>query len=446
MQIPLIGWISIVCGFILFFERPRWLYYLMIFFIPFSGISVLNIPQYGLSFLLPMWFAFLWFISVLLKKIKSRNLNIKIPPLIFGVLLLFSVVVFISLWMPLFINGNLAVWSQDHHSFEPLDFELSYFINFLMVLIGSFLCIFIADNINPEVLKNSFKAYMLGGFTAAIIGIMELVCYYAKIANPFYFFSTALSSYLGARIVNEGLGGHAIPRIASVSEEPSFFAIHLLCAFSILIFTMTGGKKIFSRRIDAIFLGLFGAVLLLSTSTTAYFGLFFIFIALLYYKKAAKTFFIGVLLFLALSLLAKLFFPVLYSFINSHIFRKLATESGSMRILTLRQGWSYFLGFPILGIGLGVTAVNDLIIKLLSGTGIIGFSAFSFLIWVVLSRLKRCASITSLVLFVTVLVFLVVSEFAEFQYKLVDFWFLLGMAAAYPRIYKQNLANENHSD
>ena len=446
MQIPLIGWISIVCGFILFFERPHWLYYLMIFFIPFSGVSVLNIPQYGLSFLLPMWLGTLWFISVLLKKNKSTDWKIKMPPLIFSMLLLFCAVVFVSLWVPLFINGNLVVWSQDYHFWRPLYFEYSDFIKFILVLIGSFLCIFIADNITPNGLIMSLKTYVLGGLTAAIIGIIELVFYCANAKNPFYFIITALSAIPRTRVITDGLGGHVIPRVSSVSEEPSFFAVHLLCVFSILIFTMVGGGKIFSKKIDTMFLCICGAALLLSTSATAYFGLFFICIALICCKKKTKIILIGMAIIIELCFLATIFFPVIEFFINNYVFGKLISDSGSTRILTLWHGWNYFIKFPILGIGFGVVAVNDLIIKLLSGIGVIGFSIFSFLIWLVLSRLIRCDSVTSLALFITVLLFLFVSEFSGFQYKLVDFWFLLGVAVAYPRIYKENFANEDYSN
>jgi hypothetical protein len=104
MEITYIAWVLIPLGIIFFFFAYRWLYAIMVFFIPFSATAVINIGHAGQTSGLPVWMFFgtLWLVSVAVRLLISHRIKVGgISRSTTILLLIFVGIVIISLIVPI---------------------------------------------------------------------------------------------------------------------------------------------------------------------------------------------------------------------------------------------------------------------------------------------------------------------------------------------------------
>jgi O-antigen ligase len=128
--------------------------------------------------------------------------------------------------------------------------------------------------------------------------------------------------------------------------------------------------------------------------------------------------------------------------IASLVLGKGESYSGIARAYTIALAAQYFLQYPILGLGWGSVTSHDLIFKLLSNTGIIGFWAFSVFLISLFRRLWRGATTVgngnpewrwwSICLLTAYLVLVFTNVATGFGFVYEHLWFLLGLAMSVP--------------
>ena len=184
--------------------------------------------------------------------------------------------------------------------------------------------------------------------------------------------------------------------------------------------------------------------LLLSTSTTAYLGLM-VLIPLLFlcvYRLGLlrlSHLAIGAFAICAISVIF-LASPTVKDLFGTEIAGKLSTGSGQERAGSIAIAAKYFYQYPVLGVGWGSVTSHDLIVKLLSNTGILGFGSFAVLIATCLNRLRQhvyqqlrrssnhqeiADSVACLLALGLLIILNCVTEFA---YVFGHFWFILALS------------------
>jgi hypothetical protein len=133
------------------------------------------------------------------------------------------------------------------------------------------------------------------------------------------------------------------------------------------------------------------------------------------------------------------------------IFSKSEDGSGIERLNSLLLGFNYFRMYPILGIGWGSSTSYDIILKLLSNTGILGLFAFGWFLKSLFSQLwgsmsrpaprKKISERTywACCLLVATFMLIATSELSGFAFVYGHTWFVFGMALAVPLFDEANL-------
>jgi hypothetical protein len=448
MSITPIGWILLPTGAVLLLWFPKHLYNWFLFFIPFSATAVLNIGSSDASSGLQasMYFGILWLSYELTQ--AGGTLKTQIPRSIAkpsSQILIFGAAALFSLCMPVLINGGLEVTSADLSSAEavPLRFGSQHLTQTAYLLYGIFIAIFVAKRLcNPDEMRNSLKVILASTLFVSVWGFLQWLLYLLDLPYPsFLFNSSETKSALG---FGSSFGDFGFKRISSVAVEPSLFAQYLLVFLPFVLFAVLSRRNSLSKLWDLMTLLSAVAVLLISTSASAYLGLGLLAVLIILSPLRTRLLKAHHLIILLSLLVAFAYFYLSVSsvreFINSEVFGKSDTYSGLERVRTIILAADYFIQYPILGIGWGSATSHDLIIKLLSNTGIVGCIAFFIFLTTLLLRLFRgmystqefeslafiCCS------FVSVASLIVLNTLTGFAFAFGHFWFVLGVGMAAP--------------
>ena len=186
----------------------------------------------------------------------------------------FMLVVWLSLLMPIWINGGLTVEPYEPGTLEagPLRFTSRNITQTMYLAFGVLLTLFIAaKNSNLGQLKKTIRIFLISSFFVSCWGMLQWFCYRAGFNYPAFMFNTSLvESATGYTQAIEDLG---ITRVSSVATEPSMFAQFSLIALVFAIFAVASGRVVISKFWDRAVLFVIVLVLLMTTSTTAYVGL-----------------------------------------------------------------------------------------------------------------------------------------------------------------------------
>jgi hypothetical protein len=444
------GAILILLGCILFFVSHRWIYILTVFFIPFTGTALINFPS-GFWLQPFQFFGILWILGELARVFVVGK--VRLPPFrgfsIFF-LILFVGVVALSTIMPIIIDGKILVQSTQlfDYSVAPLEFTHRNITTPLYILFGVIVSTLIATrNSRNEELLLTLRVYGLSGLFVSIWGWLQFICYHFDIPYPYIVFNntTNITAHGFTQIVT-GLETVQTTRISSVAAEPSVFAQYLLTVVPIFLYSAIQKQPLWSRRFDRFVLFMILSVLLLSTSSSAYIGLVFLglatFLVLSLYGKLNWKIIAALAVLLSCGFLVFFGFPVVREFVQFFVLSKLEEGSGLERILTILYAWEYFREYPILGVGWGSVISFDLIVNLLSNSGVLGFTSFFLVIFYSLGRLIRAVrmchgpqpargpvatDILGVGLILSLTTLLLVQMVAGFWYGYGYFWFILGM-------------------
>ena len=452
MEITWIGWVAIVLAPALLLLMPeRRLYGAMLFFVPFSATSIANIEGLKLSFLLWTFLGGLWIlrhlVQVRLPLPRERGYAVTM-------VVVFAAIAGVSLLMPVYIDGQLLVGIGDAPFFSrgflvstaeyyPLRFSGWHVVNYLELLFGLVVAVLIgAANSDRERLRFSLRVMALSGGVVALLGLLEVTLPRLGLPYPFYFLNNSASGFIEEGRILQDIG---VIRMSSVAEEPSILARHLLRIVPLVLFGVICRQPLFSSQIDAALVFLMAVALLLSTSATAIVGFGVMMVVASLVLLRMRRIGIRYAAFVVVAVLAAGAFYWLSDeaaeFVNLYVLSKLETGSGAGRVASVWVGLEYFWEYPLLGVGWGVVPVYDLVMHVLVHVGVLGFVAFAVMLSYVLGRVLRLVQRTSrhpvesvwaAAAFVSALTLLAAFQVSGFNYRLGDFWLMLGISLGLP--------------
>jgi O-antigen ligase len=424
----------------------------MVFFLPFSATAVVNIGSgdSASGVQATIFFGALWMTREFPKFLGAKNSpikqNLRAPA---NQLRWFLLVAVLSLVMPIWINGRLYIddpeFSNGFSNSAPLLFSLRNITQLVYLVYGVLLAVLVAfRNSEARELIRSIRIFLISSVFVSIWGFLQFFCSLLNIPYPAYVFNTsATGSAQGYLDQLEDLG---ISRISSVATEPSTLAACLLIAFVFVLFAVTKNLPLISKGWDRFALAIIFGALMISTSTAAYLGLAVVVVIYMVFLKQMRIrrskYVIALLALAALVGLTVAFFSPAQDIFTSLVVGKADTYSGVARAYSVALAAQYFLQYPILGLGWGSVTSHDLVFKLLSNTGLLGFSVFSFFLFSLLRRLWRGSRAVGIVdpewrwwstcLLGACLVMVFINLTVGFDFVFEYLWFLLGLAMSVP--------------
>jgi hypothetical protein len=452
LQVTPIGWILIPVGIAFYLFAPARLYSWMIFFLPFSATAVVNIGSGDAAsgVQATIFFGALWMAKELPRffnaKDSSIRQNLRAPA---NQLRWFVLVAVLSLIMPIWINGRVyiddAEFSNGLANSEPLVFRMRNITQTGYLVYGVLLAVLVAfKNSELRELIASIRIFVISAIFVSLWGFLQFFCFLLNLTYPAYIFNTsATGSALGYLEALEDVG---IARVSSVATEPSIFAACMLIALVFALFAVIRKEPLISKRWDRFAVAIILGALIVSTSTIAYLGLAVV--SLIYLRSLAhlkilrRKHIITLLVLAGLVGLAFALISPVRDIVTSLILGKGESYSGIGRAYSIALAAQYFLQYPILGLGWGSVTSHDLIFKLLSNTGILGFSVFSLFLISLLRRLWRGSKIAAIgnpewrlwctCLLAAYLIMVFTNVTTGFDFVFEHLWFLLGLAMSVP--------------
>ena len=387
MNISLLGYVVIPFGIVCFFLKRKYLYWVSIFSAVFFGIAIAYFPSITFHLRVPYFFLIL-LITKEIFYISITNKSFKKPSRAQLYLIFFLIVAGLSLIMHVIINGTdfaLPVEMQfDSFTLKPIIFSR---VNITQYLYLVFFCtvffVLCRQMISSERILRMVKVLiwmsllvLFSGFfhqTMQILGKPETL--------------RSLYAFCGTKIQPYALFG--LPRMSSISGEPSVTVIYFLIGICLLFPQVVRNKYIYlTRKMTYFFIMLLVMGLFLSGSTTAFFGLIVVFLLFLWmilvrhFSHVARYIKILVFPIIAILMLAYLVRYVgginIMDYIRIIHFDKVVnlTKSGLPRWRAISYGWELFTRHPILGTGFGSANVPSWIVSLLANIGIWGTCFF----------------------------------------------------------------------
>jgi hypothetical protein len=459
MEITPIAVILLPLGVFSFFFAPRLLYWCTVFFLPFSATAVVNfnLTSGATGLQATMFFGVLWMLKEGSGALREpslwqpQHMQTSVRRLRF-----FMFAAVLSLIMPIYINGRLTVDCRDVGCTDsgPLIFNFRYITQVLYLTYGVMLTVFIAvKNSDIRQFRKSVRIFLTSAVLVSLWGFLQWYCYRVGVSYPAFIFNNNTS--ISAQGYLEDLRDLGLTRISSVATEPSILAHYTIIALVFAIFAIVSERAVISRFWDRAALVATALVLLMSTSTTAYAGL-----AILLPVSLLGLWYLRRLGIVPVAIAASVVLVLYLAYSRSDIVQVIADEmifsksedySGIGRINSLLLGFTYFRMYPILGIGWGSFTPADIILKLLSNTGILGLFAFGWFLKSLFSQLwgsmSRPAPRTRVseqtywacCLFVATFMLIAISELSGFAFVYGHTWFVFGMALAVPLLHEANL-------
>src|SRR5271166_5939965 len=190
MEITPIGWILIPVVAFGFVFNSNMLYWLMIFFLPFSATAITNVDFSGSrsGVQAAIVFGSLWVLreaaSTTLKSSIWRSQHVRSS--IFQ-LTIFMVVVLLSLAMPVFINGRLTVDCPELgcNTSAALTFSMRHLTQTIYLAYGLIITIFIAiRNSDFREFQNTIRILFFSSIFVSCWGLLQWLCYRANVSYP----------------------------------------------------------------------------------------------------------------------------------------------------------------------------------------------------------------------------------------------------------------------
>lgn len=449
MAVTPIGWALLVAGPLLMVARPRWLYVATVFSLPFTATGVMNVGggMDASAIQVSMYLG-----SLLIVKHVAGFLSKGRLPFPSGErtsiiwLGLFIATTAASLIMPVWLDGHVLIPSPylNHPGSQPLHLSGHNITGVLYMGYGYLLAYVIAVlNRDSGMLQLSLKSFLGGTVFAALWAIVELVCKVSGVPYPAAIFNTGTA---GSTMGYKQFLAAGVFRLSSVAVEPSIFAQTLLVALSLYLPFVFGRGSLFGKVLDRRMFALLFAVLCLTTSSTAYIGIFLgLLIAFVLFARKGLLRIKHVVLTstgLVVAVLAWALVPVVRWVVDIVLLSKDQSFSALERLMTIHNSWEMFLRYPILGVGWESIGSHDLIVHILANAGIVGLLLFLAAIYAVFRGLYRPIKLRSkklrvegmiqidFAMYVALAIMLLTSVISGFLNVFSFFWFTWGLAIA----------------
>lgn len=213
------------------------------------------------------------------------------------------------------------------------------------------------------------KGILAGTIITTLLGFYQIIAYQFNLPWP----TSIINSYLGGATTAHQVA-FGIKRISSTFMEPAHLALHFLGVLGLFFF---GFRR---YLLGSVFL----FVLLLSTSSTAYFGLFGLYVlwAFMSVKNQPRKV-VMLTLFFAVLITFAIFLDYKFAdgkIVETMILEKGETGSGRNRMYANLVAWNAFVDTWGLGVGLGSMYASGVLITTLANVGIPG-SIFFIMFW-----------------------------------------------------------------
>ena len=369
--------------------------------------------------------------------------------------LLFVMAVSLSTLMPMIINGSDGYMgaNADSGRYFPIRLSALHLLQWVYIFIGVIFSIFVIGYLNTVLkIELMLRVLLISAGIACIIGLIEIAAFYLGFDYQIGLYHTVPTSEgaeKGVRI--DGLLN--IPRINSVSYETSNFAQHMIVIYAFIYYCRSKNVIIFSRFKDRSLAMLILIALLGSLSSTALFGLVIIF-ALNWATTSwtLKRFFrvsLGLPFLVAVLYLGYIQVEFVTRIIDTFVLNKFSSGSVYSRFSVVVNAFELFLRHPAIGVGFGVQPASDLVVMLLSGVGVFGFTVFLLLVLVIIYRgyhrpltnagpamkdlngdaLSRIVIITNALTF-SFVILLIIYQATGFAFRFGDFWGLSALVVS----------------
>lgn len=456
MQFPVTGLIILAAAVWVFFFSPKRLYAATIISIPFSATAIVNFPlagsPYGFgrspqkSIMAWQLFSVLWMVHEgLSRRPQWHRAGWFLTRRPRFALLAFLGVVVLSLCVPLIFNGTSLVPSFEAIQGNffvtrvPLRFGLFNLTQFAYLAFGMMITILIAaENWHPGRLFSTLKLYVGSCAFVAAWGLFQFWCTVTGHNYPEYIFNTGKNESAIGYLETIDAMGLTWSRVSSVAKEPGALARDLVAALTILLVCLAFRRPVWRRGWDLLAMVLVAAVLTVSTSTTAYLGMFaaliLVGIALARAGKGHWKYYAAVaIVVIAIGTFAVRHVPLLSELADFLLLRKYSgMNSGATRLLSVQVAAEAFLHYPILGAGWPTVQSWDVFFMILANTGLLGLLAFARFLLPVFRTLWRNNSkgsfLATLVLPVLAWV-LISSEGGGLSFGIGSSWLVFGLAA-----------------
>lgn len=386
-------------------DARLYVYYLLIFFLPFTAAAVINFDSitYGLQ---PSYFLLLTLTVLLLTK-KARFSSIRTSKAIIP-LVVFLAICVVSIVLPFLFKGDIMVTTPEGR-LQPLVFSRINITQILYIafVIFSYMIFTHQLFISKQIFKNSVKIYIVSSVFVALWGFFQLILMTLKMHYPNFLFNNAI----GFRQWYDFTLFGTINRVNSLAPEPSVLSHYILSVLPLTLYLLISKTKLFDRHNSLILLAasaLLLIILIFTASTTAYVGLvFMLFLFLItsisFRNRAFSKKGLNLALFLLVTLIITVFLIfVFYSnsqaIVNAFkllISEKASSESGQIRVDGVIKSLFILSKTYGLGIGWGSNRTVDLLSNIMAQVGIIGLLVFCLWVFVmfkksikVLKRLK----------------------------------------------------------
>jgi hypothetical protein len=441
-----LGYIMLPLGLAGLCLSRRWLYRLLVFWTLLSASSAINFGEGENGSALQVWMFFgaLWLFRLMIESVLKCDFAIDrriARPCLW--LMAFLLVASLSLIMPIYIHGSLAITSSQlgNGSETPLFFTSHNVTQLLYLIFGGAIAISVAhSNLRDEDRHQTERVILMSAVLVSLWGLLQLFCKVTGLPYPDYIFNNSGSASGGG--FAETLNG--IGRLSSAATEPSVFAQSLISLLPLTLPAWLKRGSVFSMNVDRACAILFILLLIVCTSSIGYLGLMILgallvpllvrtrFMTLAKGLKSAAIAIAAVAVAIGLSATS---FQLVNDVIDAALLTKASAGSGLERGMTIGLAFGYFQKFPLLGIGWGSATSHDLIVKLLSNVGVIGTVAFAgamYLVWRAnwraMEPLTTSISLSRAAWFLSFALVLLTSVVNEFPLAFGYFWLILGMA------------------
>jgi len=445
-----LGYILLPVGLGGLFFSSRWLYRLFVFWTLFSATSVLNVGEgeNGSAVQVWMFFGVLWLLRLCLERASLLDFSIdsRLKRMTYWTIAFLGVAT-VSLVMPVIIDGRLLIASPIllDNAQTPLVLSSHNITQLLYLIFGGIIAICVAHtNLDEESREETERIILYSGIFLACWGVFQFLCNVTGMPYPdFLLNNSGAASGQGFRQTLSGLGIH---RVSSAAVEPSVLAQALITLLPLTLPAWRRRGFVFSRRRDRMVAVLFVIVLILSTSSTAYFGLAILAVTYVLYAvrtgsfskmKAISVFAAMGVAATAVVTVAFVSVPVVSGLVNSVLLSKVTSGSALERAMTVTLAFGYFQRYPILGIGWGSATSHDVVVKLLSNVGVVGTVVFFCAIfsivrsnWRRISRRNSPLELSREVWLMSLVAFVATSLLIEFPLVFGNFWLIIGMSMA----------------
>ena len=456
MEITWLGIILFPLGVLIALLFPKRLDAIAIFSIPFTATSLLNTAS-GVPITPIIFFGFLFIVSQSNEIIKNWHHIFDIRndwSLVLLILFLFIVV--ISMIMPVIIDGDLLVNSNQLNNtyYYPVSLNINNIKNPFPVVFFIILSVCLVISIKtPQKIKYMLKIYIISGLFVSLWGVYQFISTNIfGIEYPFYIFNNAILDTMQGYRQTFDFNGIELYRVSSVLHEVSFFSKFILSIIPLLVVSIILNQPFFNIQIDNIIIFVLMVSLMITTSSSAYFGLVIMLGVILAmsrsFNKSRKRLTTLLLVTSAIALLIYFCSSTAQDMIDYMIISKLDSGSALERTLSVENSWEYFLEYPVLGVGWDIVTCHDLVVKILVSTGFVGLSVFSALIIYVIRRsmvtlkgfiyLSKGIDIDIFVyvlgLTISLITMLILGLFSGIEFYLGFFYFIISLLIAANRV------------